>query len=1121
MSEKYYEKLRLSNPTLPNDVTPSFWAFLELLKYLDQKLSGQPFLNHKNDENVLIFDHQITTKTNSKSFSYLKTNQVTFELFETSFYPTFSNSFTKKYSASICWTEIQSYIKGSIEVLSSSDGYLELNNYLQLADRRVSILNADDRREIYKVWLQYEHLKEERQKWDIADLTFNLLKRFQTNSFDNEAVSHVYLDEVQDLTQTQIGLFRYICRNKDGFIFGGDTAQCVSSGVGFRFEDIRRLFYEYFLNKESKDLPEIFHLTQNYRTHSGILKLSSDIIELILKIFPDSIDRVNTDQGAIIYGVAPSIFIEKSTVRLLEQLFDIDHTDGGRIEMGADQVIIVRNEAAREKLTKIIPLALILTVFESKGLEFDDVLIYNFFNDSTFTRWRLVLDNEGEINYHGFDEKRDHGLCHELKALYVAATRARTRLWFFDESDVQNSMIDYWKGKNSISFITPETRDLHFARASSKESWNERGLEFFERKQYERAMVCYERSFNKDQVLNCKGQMEIIQAETFLATGKTVKAYASYAIAGELFESIADLKAAAKCFFEAHNYERAARLFNDTEQFREALSVSLFANLSQLALKVMKNSKQKIDTRTLEKNARLFALQVRGDNSLMLSFLEFLPFASVKSFLKRYNEFDLLYEYSIRIGDWNSCAYSAEKKRLFFKSFEFYQKGLNAQGAVEIALKYFLRPVVLEQIDNAYVDSFIDTSAKCHFKVESETVFKFLETFITPNTPKEFEIKCLYVAFSGSDLNLMKNLSNTPELPRHLKMILCQSVVLEMQRDQSRFDPAFLFELVETSLILSKLMAQVSGDIRASQSRGFMEMYTPIASVDDTVQIAYASKSFTDLRKKDPISFTQNVLKLLANWKEKMISAVNRTVREGMAQMTLCPSKRLNLENICRKKDCKFEHDKTVSIATYPKLLEMRLLLLELLLSMDSMILKVDIREHVRSLIIELYAESCYTVDIFYFARAIIKKRLNLAIDWYSTYVLTEPNYEFSLRSVLLSFVSGTKREIVGKEDESIKYLVSAFGWNEAVDHTDAVFGYLQEGTNYIRWCYDKKSLKFMPKKNLKFRPRYYISKQIFARYYGSVFVSSVVWECFQSRLFCFNFNFIGSSGLPREKYFV
>lgn len=52
-------------------------------------------------------------------------------------------------------------------------------------------------------------------------------------------------------------------------------------------------------------------------------------------------------------------------------------------DFGAEQVILVRDDVAKDRLQKQIgEIALVLTILESKGMEFDDVLAYDFFSGS-------------------------------------------------------------------------------------------------------------------------------------------------------------------------------------------------------------------------------------------------------------------------------------------------------------------------------------------------------------------------------------------------------------------------------------------------------------------------------------------------------------------------------------------------------------------------------------------------------------------------------------------------------------------------------------------------------------------------------------------------------------------
>ena len=49
------------------------------------------------------------------------------------------------------------------------------------------------------------------------------------------------------------------------------------------------------------------------------------------------------------------------------------------------------NDAARESIPEELRLGLVLTIYEAKGLEFDDVLLYNFFKDSQVSEFTVQV----------------------------------------------------------------------------------------------------------------------------------------------------------------------------------------------------------------------------------------------------------------------------------------------------------------------------------------------------------------------------------------------------------------------------------------------------------------------------------------------------------------------------------------------------------------------------------------------------------------------------------------------------------------------------------------------------------------------------------------------------------
>jgi DNA helicase IV len=58
--------------------------------------------------------------------------------------------------------------------------------------------------------------------------------------------------------------------------------------------------------------------------------------------------------------------------------------------------VIVRDQSQKEELPRCLQNMLCLTVYEAKGLEFDDVILYNFFNSGEVKAqtWKIINDVE-------------------------------------------------------------------------------------------------------------------------------------------------------------------------------------------------------------------------------------------------------------------------------------------------------------------------------------------------------------------------------------------------------------------------------------------------------------------------------------------------------------------------------------------------------------------------------------------------------------------------------------------------------------------------------------------------------------------------------------------------------
>ena len=287
---------------------------------------------------------------------------------------------------SLVWMEIRSFIKGSYEALHTESGHLRLENYKKIGQKRAPNFTAD-RDAIYKLFEAYERVKRSSNMFDKSDLVFHLYHRLRQCRVPDWSIHKLYVDETQDFTQAELMLLIRCCRNPNDVFLTGDTAQSIMRGISFRFEDLRSLFFH--LNENYKAVgvqaevvvPQIMHLIHNYRSHNGILNLASSIVSMLQEYFPKSFDKLSKDQGHL-DGPKPVLLGPCSQMDLALLLRGNKRKTTTTIEFGAHQVILVASNEAREGLPKELRRALVLTIYEAKGLEFNDILIYNFFKDS-------------------------------------------------------------------------------------------------------------------------------------------------------------------------------------------------------------------------------------------------------------------------------------------------------------------------------------------------------------------------------------------------------------------------------------------------------------------------------------------------------------------------------------------------------------------------------------------------------------------------------------------------------------------------------------------------------------------------------------------------------------------
>ncbi|MEJ1285862.1 tetratricopeptide repeat and ankyrin repeat containing 1 [Cricetulus griseus] len=383
---------------------------------------------------------------------------VTFEVFTNEIWPKMIKG-RSSYNPALIWKEIKSFLKGSFEALSCPHGRLTEEAYKKLGRKR-SPNFKEDRSEIYSLFCLYQQIRSQKGYFDEEDVLYNLSWRLSKLRVLPWSIHELYGDEIQDFTQAELALLMKCINDPNAMFLTGDTAQSIMKGVAFRFSDLLSLFHYASRNTVDKQCavrkPKRIHqLYQNYRSHSGILNLASGVVDLLQFYFPESFDRLPRDSG-LFDGPKPTL-LDSCSVSDLAILLRGNKRKTQPIEFGAHQVILVANEMAKEKIPEELGLALVLTVYEAKGLEFDDVLLYNFFTDSeAYKEWKIISSftpssdsreenwplTEVPLEKSSSSQARSHMvnpemyklLNGELKQLYTAITRARVNLWIFDEN---------------------------------------------------------------------------------------------------------------------------------------------------------------------------------------------------------------------------------------------------------------------------------------------------------------------------------------------------------------------------------------------------------------------------------------------------------------------------------------------------------------------------------------------------------------------------------------------------------------------------------------------------------------------------------------------------------------
>ncbi|CAE7813719.1 TRANK1 [Symbiodinium sp. CCMP2592] len=393
---------------------------------------------------------------------------------------------TDQLAPAVVWREIQTFIKGHRKVADSSEGFLSQEDYLELVGMKMNWAVRGCRDHLYNLFLGspmlpfcpfgfwYERTKKAINGFDRMDVAFDVLRRLQLcfgctgrQSQGREFCSlklgrtvtkvHAFITSMWTKCRPVPSLACPVARL--AIVFVGDTCQTVSSETDFRFKDLRSCVKEIFYPTSSPEVvKDLWSLLVNYRSHDGIVQASNRVVSLLEELFPMTIDKLPAAMGQSA-GPPPECLNFDELSRLLREL-DSSRSSASKCLLGANQLVIVRSEDQKDQFLKVAAectsgrdagivmtaesLGTMMDEIAAKGLEFTDVLMYNFIKDSAYGHWTQLLQSHTNFSKEGSANAEKAIACLELKRLYVAVTRAKKRLLIYEDTRRDDAAVKAW-----------------------------------------------------------------------------------------------------------------------------------------------------------------------------------------------------------------------------------------------------------------------------------------------------------------------------------------------------------------------------------------------------------------------------------------------------------------------------------------------------------------------------------------------------------------------------------------------------------------------------------------------------------------------------------------------------
>ena len=319
-------------------------------------------------------------------------------------------------------------INGVITGSSADSAWLSAEAYTGLGIRQ-SIYAREDRERVYDLFTKYVAYLKESERHDVNVLSY------QYQALAEPVWDFVVIDEVQDFTTVQMDLVLRTLKDSRNFILCGDSNQIVHPNF-FSWSGLKRHFHGKSDGEPPMDLMRL--LSTNYRNSEHVTEVANRILRLKHARFR-SVDKESNHLVESNTDKAGAVLLLADEPALIRELDDKTH-DSARF------AVIVMHMQQKARARERFRTPLVFSIQEAKGLEYDNVILFDFVSGDQ-DRFREItrdVDPEqvqhGELRFGRARDKSDKSLeifKFHINALYVAATRAVTNVYVVESAPRQ------------------------------------------------------------------------------------------------------------------------------------------------------------------------------------------------------------------------------------------------------------------------------------------------------------------------------------------------------------------------------------------------------------------------------------------------------------------------------------------------------------------------------------------------------------------------------------------------------------------------------------------------------------------------------------------------------------